>query len=151
MRTDLFVEPIRQSVTVDRPAEHAFRVFTEQIDRWWPLGRHSVFGDRAATVTVEQRRGGRIVERSVDGEEASWGEILVWEPPRRIVINWHPNPDATVSTEIELRFAAENGSARVELEHRGWERLGDEADEARSSYESGWPGVLARFTDAARG
>jgi hypothetical protein len=33
---------------------------------------------------------------------------------------------------------------RVELEHRGWERLGDLADQARSSYEGGWPGVLDR-------
>jgi hypothetical protein len=54
------------------------------------------------------------------------------------------------ATEVEVRFVAvEPDHTRVELEHRGWERLGDLAAQARSSYEGGWPGVLDAFAGAA--
>ncbi len=149
MKTDLSIEPVRKSVTVARPAADAFRVFTDEIHRWWPLERYSVFGERASTVSIEACEGGSIVERSSDGDESRWGEVLVWEPPHRLVISWHPNPDAAAATEIDVRFFEEDGSARVELEHRGWARLGDEAAEARDSYDSGWPLVLARYGDVA--
>ena len=49
---------------------------------------------------------------------------------------------------MEVRFSAEGaGSTRLDLEHRGWERLGDRAVEARSGYDSGWPQVLERYAD----
>jgi hypothetical protein len=38
---------------------------------------------------------------------------------------------------------------RVELEHRGWERLGDQGHRSRAGYESGWPSVLAAFAATA--
>jgi hypothetical protein len=41
------------------------------------------------------------------------------------------------------------GHTRVELEHRGWERLGGQGPESRASYESGWPGTLASFAATA--
>ena len=44
-----------------------------------------------------------------------------------------------------MRFATHGGGTRVELEHRGWERLGAEAAEARASYDTGWDHVLGRF------
>ena len=36
----------------------------------------------------------------------------------------------------------------VELEHRGWERLGDEAAKSRKNYDGGWEHVLGRFVAA---
>ncbi len=48
-----------------------------------------------------------------------------------------------------MRFAADGEGTRVDLEHRGWERLGDIASEAREGYESGWPGVLELYRAAA--
>jgi hypothetical protein len=62
---------------------------------------------------------------------------------------WQPNHDSPAPTEVEITFKAEGGSTVVRLEHRGWERLGPTADEARDSYEQGWPGVLARFSRRA--
>jgi hypothetical protein len=37
----------------------------------------------------------------------------------------------------------------VELEHRGWERLGAIAEEARAGYLAGWVPVIARYEAAA--
>ncbi len=36
------IEPIRRSVTVDCSPEHAFRVFTKELDTWWPLHTHAI-------------------------------------------------------------------------------------------------------------
>jgi hypothetical protein len=40
---------------------------------------------------------------------------------------------------------------RVELEHRGWERLGAQGRESRAGYDSGWPGVLESFATTVMG
>ena len=52
------------------------------------------------------------------------------------------------ATEVEVRFRARGGATVVELEHRGWERLGERAEEARASYSTGWVGVLDRYAQA---
>jgi hypothetical protein len=37
----------------------------------------------------------------------------------------------------------------LELEHRCWERLGDEGAEARASYNEGWDPTLEAYAEAA--
>ena len=120
--TDLTV---RRSVRVARPQEDAFRVFTEEIAAWWPLDTHSIGKDGrpAETAVLEGREGGRFYERTGSGTEL-WGTVLVWEPPSRVVISWELVPGRP-PTEVEVRFSAEGEGTRVELEHRGFERLGE--------------------------
>ncbi|MGH3103175.1 MAG: SRPBCC family protein [Gaiellaceae bacterium] len=142
---------IRKTVTVAAPIERAFEVFTERIGAWWPLGTHSIGGEKAETVSVEGREGGRVYERIKGGEEADWATVTVWEPPRRLVLSWKVNPEAPAPTEIEVRFEPEGDGTRVDLEHRGWERFGDQAEEARSGYASGWDAVLGLYAGAADG
>ena len=48
-----------------------------------------------------------------------------------------------------MRFTEIDGGTRVELEHRGWERLGDRASGARADYEEGWEPVLGLYRGAA--
>jgi uncharacterized protein YndB with AHSA1/START domain len=139
---------VRKTVTVSASLEHAFNVFTEGIATWWPLGKYSVKEELADDVVFEARLGGRVYERWEGGEE-NWGEVLAWEPPRRIVFSWHPGRDSKESTEIEVRFSEDGDATKVELEHRGWERLGDRAKEARAGYDSGWTGVLERYVEVA--
>jgi uncharacterized protein YndB with AHSA1/START domain len=143
--TDLAV---RKTVTVKAPLEHAFNVFTEGIATWWPLDKHSLKQEDADDVVFEARLGGRVYESWQGGEE-NWGEVLVWEPPRRIVFSWHPGYAPKEATEIEVRFSEEGDGTKVELEHRGWERLGDRGKEARTGYDSGWTGVLERYAEVA--
>jgi uncharacterized protein YndB with AHSA1/START domain len=143
------VAPVRRALTVDAPLETAFDVFTTGVSSWWPLETHSLGakredGVRAVSVHIEPRVGGRMYERLSDGTDGDWGEVAVWDPPDRIVIGWRLDP-AGPATELDVRFTDEAGRTRVELEHRGWERLGERGPGARESYEEGWPGVLDRF------
>jgi uncharacterized protein YndB with AHSA1/START domain len=149
-------EPICRSILVRCSVEHAFRVFTEEMSAWWPLGTHSraVFeeleGVTAVGVQIEPRAGGRVLEKLSNGERLSWGEILVWDPPARLVIAWKPNASPLPPTELEITFSAEGGGTRVALEHRGWERLGENAEQARAGYDEGWPMVFdERYGQAA--
>src|SRR5262249_43002769 len=75
-------------------------------------------------VTFEPRPGGRIYERTPGGREHDWGEVLAWEPPRRLVYLWHLRFDRADATEVEVTFTPVEGGTRVRIEHRGWERLG---------------------------
>ena len=150
MTTQATIAPIRKSVTVKRPVGEAFRVFTAEITAWWPVPSHSVGEESVETVVFEPREGGRVYERRRDGSISYWAEVTTWEPPRRFVLAWQPNPEAPAATELEVTFAPEADRTRVDLEHRGWERLGDAAELKRTEYEAGWDGVLSRYGDASR-
>jgi uncharacterized protein YndB with AHSA1/START domain len=150
------VEPITRTVTVQGSVEHAFRVFTEQMGAWWPLETHSIAVDqgleqRAETLRVEARQGGRIEEVLEDGTTRDWGGLDEWEPPNRVVISWKPNDLPTPPTEVEVRFTPEGQGTRVDVEHRGWERLGKVAEEIHPLYssEGGWTMVLGRYANLA--
>lgn len=150
------IEPIRATVTVRHTPEDAFRVFTQEMGSWWPLQAFSMAEDayedrgvKAGSVVIEEREGGRVYEVMSDGTEGTWATILLWEPPRRLVLAWKPNLTDNPPTELEVMFTADGDGTRVDLEHRGWERLGAMAEEARAGYGENWNGVLALFVGAA--
>jgi uncharacterized protein YndB with AHSA1/START domain len=143
---------IRKSVLVDATPEEAFRVFTDEIGTWWPRsGPHSVSGDRLEDVVLEGGVGGRLFERATGGEEIVWGEITLWDPPHQLSFTWHPGREAETGQAVELRFAAEGARTRVDLVHRGWERLGERAAQAIASYDTGWDFVLGECYAGAAG
>jgi hypothetical protein len=67
------------------------------------------------------------------------------------VITWHPGQRADEAQEVEILFLALGEHTRVELEHRGWERVREGAAALRDRFEGGWPSVLARFEALASG
>jgi uncharacterized protein YndB with AHSA1/START domain len=138
------LDAVRHSIVVAASPERAFEVFTAELGTWWPLEKFARL-DGPKTAMIEPRKGGRVFERSTSGEEASWGAVLEWEPPHRLVLAWKTNDDPNPPTEVEVRFTADGDGTRVDLEHRGWERLGEDGAEARESYDNGWPLVLGRF------
>ena len=142
------IGPVRQAVSVARPPREAFEIFTSGMARWWPLAKHSVSQARAASCAIEPRVGGEVFEVRDDGERYSWGRVLAWEPPHRLVVTWHPGQPADSAQEVEVRFVPEGRGTRVELEHRGWAKLGARARAARESYAGGWAVVLG--TDYAK-
>ncbi len=149
-------EPVRKSVHVDRTPAEAFRLFTEHIDRWWPVEVFSraadeQYGDgvKVERVVFEQRAGGRLYEVTSEGSEGVWAEVLTFEPPSRIVLAWKPNDRPEPPTEVEINFEADGDGTAVRLEHRGWEELGDRAAEAREGHGGGWKLPLERFVAAA--
>lgn len=144
------IEPIRKTITVERSPEEAFKIWTEGIGGWWPAAGHSIGDERVANVVFETKSGGRVYEVWDDGSEHHWANVTVFDPPHRFVLDWYPNPNRPAPTEVEVRFVAEGSGTRLELEHRAWERLGDQGPELRNSYDSGWPVILERYVEAAR-
>jgi uncharacterized protein YndB with AHSA1/START domain len=139
-----YLEPLRKSVTVRRTPAEAFEIFTNGFSGWWPTRQFSIHLEETATCGIEPRIGGEIFEVSNAGRREVWGTVIVWEPPHRIAMTWHPGRDPSSAQEVELRFVAVPEGTRVELEHRGWTKLGERAKEARTSYEEGWVMVFER-------
>ena len=148
---------VEKEVIVEAPPERAFRVFTENFDSWWPRAHHIGKSDMKVAI-IEPRPGGRWYEVGVDGVECDWGHVLVWEPPRRVVLAWQLNAqweyDPSLITEVEVTFipVGEAGT-RVELEHRYLERFGEMEEAVRKGIDSpeGWGGLLRLYADAAEG
>lgn len=136
---------IRKSVIVARPQEAAFQKFVA-IGEWWPR-THSYGGARAKDIYLEGRVGGRFFERFSDGEEFVVGQVIVYEPPHRLVFIWQ-DPSWDHPTEVEVTFHAEGDRTRVELVHRGWERIGPRAKHGRDDFAQGWEPVLAAYAAA---
>jgi hypothetical protein len=140
--------PLRVSFEVACSPEHAFRVWTSRIGTWWPQD-HTVTG-QAEQVVMQADVGGRIYERTANGAEHDWGEVTVWQPPSRLAYLWHLGLGRARATEVDIRFVASGESATtVEIEHRGWERLGREAPAWRERNVAGWQSLLPHFQVAA--
>jgi uncharacterized protein YndB with AHSA1/START domain len=141
-------EPIQISFDVDCPVAHAFEVWTERITSWWPRS-HTVSAEADTDVVLERRVGGRIYERTTGGDEHDWGEVTAFEPPRRLSYLWHIRSDRTDATEVQISFTSIDGrSTRVEIEHRGWERLGARAESWRDRNYAAWGTLLPRYRDS---
>jgi uncharacterized protein YndB with AHSA1/START domain len=150
------IQPIRASVRVRIGPTEAFELFTTRLDTWWPLRTHSraesdFEGEDVKVERIEFQGhvGGRVLEHLSNGQVLPWGEVVEWQPPTRLLLAWKPNATPLPPTELEVRFTADGNGTLVELEHRGWERLGEIAQKARAGYGSGWVLVLGRFGDEA--
>ena len=86
---------------------------------------------------------------SSSGERGHWATVLEWDPPYRLLLGWNIRKADADGTEVEVRFLEYGVGTRVELEHRGWERLVESAEETRERYDSGWEFVLGKYVDFA--
>ncbi len=137
--------PLRLTFEVACSVEHAFTVWTSKIGSWWPTD-HTVSGEEDLVIVLQGEIGGRIYERTADGVEHDWGEVTVWDPPTRLGYLWHLRRDRSHATEVEVLFRAQSaGSTRVEIEHRGWERLGADGDAWREQNRLGWETLVPHF------
>lgn len=140
--------PLRLSFTVACPVEHAFRVWTGGIGAWWPRD-HTVTGGEGLRIVLETRVGGRIFERTPDGVEHEWGAVTVWDPPQRLGYRWHLRQDAADATEVDIRFRPDGTtSTLIDIEHRGWERLGEIGGTLRDRNRAGWDSLLPHYRAA---
>jgi uncharacterized protein YndB with AHSA1/START domain len=147
---------VRKAIRVQAPQAIAWKIFTEQLDAWWPLAVYKIGKTAAVNAVIEPRVGGRWYECGDDGSTCDWGRVLAWEPPSRLVLAWDINADFQyvpgLGTEIEVRFIAESANTtRVELEHRKLDRFGNRRDQMRTIFDQtgDWGKLLASFALAA--
>jgi uncharacterized protein YndB with AHSA1/START domain len=140
-------EPIEIEFEVACSPEHAFDTWANRTSMWWPPS-HSMSSAPGLVVTFEPRPGGRIYERTPEGAERDWGEVLAWEPPRRLAYLWHLGTDRSRATEVDISFTGHAAATTVTIVHRGWECLGADAPAWRDRNLSGWSGLLPHYRQA---
>jgi hypothetical protein len=59
------------------------------------------------------------------------------------------SPDWLAETEVDVRFRPVDGGTAVELEHRGFERLGPDGAAIARRWGGGWPQVVRAFATRA--
>jgi uncharacterized protein YndB with AHSA1/START domain len=141
------VEPIEIQFEVACSPEHAFDTWANRTSAWWPRS-HSMTSAPGLVVTIEPRAGGRIFERTPEGAEHDWGEVLAWEPPNRLAYLWHLGTDRSRATEVDISFTGGASATTVTITHRGWERLGADAPAWRQRNLGGWSGLLPHYRAA---
>jgi uncharacterized protein YndB with AHSA1/START domain len=146
---------IAKTFTVRAPPQKAFAVFTDGFDRWWPRTHHTGASPLKQAV-LEPGVGGRWYSQHEDGSENEWGDVLVWDPPARLVVAWRINAqfvyEPGLLTEVDVRFTdLGDGETRIDFEHRGLERFGDSeaARKTLTSMDGGWSLILDSFQTVA--
>jgi uncharacterized protein YndB with AHSA1/START domain len=145
VRESLVIEAVRKTITVDCVVEEAFRVFTTDATTWWPGDSHSIHGSAVNEIVFEGHEGGEVYEVTASGEKGHWATVVTWDPPSRLVLAWNILEREPIATEVDVRFIPEGDATRVELEHRGWERIAEDARAKRETYDHGWGKVLAVY------
>jgi uncharacterized protein YndB with AHSA1/START domain len=150
------VPPVKKRFVVEASAQHAFEVFTEGVDRWWPR-QHHIGASPLARAVIEPKLGGRWYAICEDGTECETGKVLAWDPPRRVVLAWQLTAewkfDPNFITEVEVIFTPKGPKqTQIDLEHRNLERYGAGASDLRTAIdgEGGWGTILAAYAEAAK-
>lgn len=123
-------DAVRVSALLKVPQAEAFRIFTEEIDRWWRRGlQYRVQGPGRGLLHLEPFVGGRLFEQFDAGDGTPpvvvvSGTVREWQPPRRLVFEWRAvNFAPGEATEVELTFEPCRSGTQVTLLHRGFASL----------------------------
>lgn len=142
-------DPIRHSVRVSCPPEHAFRAFTGEVDRWWPKSHR---GRPDATIAFESGSSPRLVETHPETGVRELGRVLCWQPGELLSYTWQPGAPAGLTTVVEVRFVADGAGTRVDVTHRdGDPGLGSDWDTRAHRFAASWTVVLGAFQDHIAG
>ena len=135
---------LRRELHLGCPPAHAFAVFTQRIDAWWPRGHRK---DPGAEMVLEGAVGGRLFERSEAGEHEH-GRVLEWAPPTTLRYSWRPGAPVGRATEVEVRFSAVEAGTLVQVLHaEGTAGLGSAWPRRAERFDRAWTAVLAAFSD----
>jgi ketosteroid isomerase-like protein/uncharacterized protein YndB with AHSA1/START domain len=138
------LQPLAQEVAVACDPRHAFAVYAERTDEWWPR-LFSAEPDALEGFTMEPYVGGRLTMRYVGGNTQDVGEVLVWEPGERLVHTWTLAQPADRPSQVTVSFEPRVGGCAVRLEHEGWH----EANATNRSQAGDWPAILWAFAGLA--
>jgi hypothetical protein len=92
---------------------------------------------------------GRFWEQGAGGAIVELGWVTVWEPPRRLVIDFYPGTGSEHPTEVVVTFAAEAGGTLVVVEHRPTSESAGVWSAGAPGFERSWNLVLGALEHAA--
>lgn len=140
-------DPLAIEFHVDCSVDHAFDTWARRTSMWWPKS-HSRSGHAELEVVIEDRVGGRIYERTPDGEEHDWGEVTAWEAPTRLAYLWHIYGSRAEVTHVEIQFTPAEDGTTVRIRHTGWDELGARGPDLRARNHTAWQSLLPAFVAA---
>lgn len=117
--------------------EDAFRVFTEEIDRWWRR-------DPERPEAIVQFAGGELVSIAPEGV-TRLAEVAQWSPPSVVELRWF-GPHAEPGDAVLIECSAEGDGSRVTIRHR---REGLAPGAGAAGLLGAWWGDLLRRVAAA--
>lgn len=134
-------DPLVHEIALRCSAAHAFLVFTEKVDLWWPKAHRKFAG---STLRQEPFVGGQLVERAPNGDEFVLADVLDCTPSQVMRLAWHPGK-ITAPTETLITFTPTGPhDVVVRVEHReGDAALGARWDSRAAMFDTGWSTVLA--------
>ncbi len=130
---------ISKTVMLACQPERAFILFTEQAGLWWPADRRHT-QDAASEIRIEAA--GRFFERSGAGVEVELGVVLIFEPARRLLLNWYPGTGPANPTQVEIKFEAVATGSRVTVCHTAGVAGQDVFARNAPAYTRSWESVL---------
>lgn len=147
-------DTIISEIDIAAPAARVFQALTDegQLMKWFTSPECPVkfwkmeprLGGRYGYAT----RKGTVVVNQVSEFECH-GEIIEYDPPRRLAYtwigNWHEVPGTR--TVVRWELTPKSGGTRVKVTHSGLTNL----PASRKDYSDGWPGVvegLKKFVEA---
>ena len=135
---------IHKTVVLACRPERAFALFTEQAGLWWPAERRHTH-DAASTIRIEAT--GRFFERAGDGSEVELGAVRLFEPARRLLLDWYPGTGPENPTQLEVSFDAVDGGTRVTVRHSAGGAGAEVFARNAPAYLRSWALVLAALAD----
>ena len=135
---------ITRTVLLAKPPAESFALFTERASDWWPADRRHT-KDPNSVITLAST--GRFSERS-GAHEVQLGKVRVWDPPRRLLLDWFPGTDAEHPTEVEITFTPEGDGTRVTVQHRPLPVSAALFEGRAPRYDASWEMVLAALVQA---
>lgn len=112
------------AIRVKASPERAFRVFADEIVRWWrPDPLFAFVKGEAGRLSFKPGPHGRLVETLTDGRSFELSRVRVWSPPDRLFGSRQKSFPPDQETEVEVRFEPLGEETRVSVEHRGWDAI----------------------------
>ena len=149
------IPAVRKELLVCAAQDVAFRVFTDDMDTWWPR-QHHIGKSPMKRIAIEPYVDGSWYSICEDHSVCRLGKVLAWEPPRRLLLAWQITSewqyDESFLTEVELIFTARGPKqTHILFEHRNLDRFGLAAAELRKAIDApeGWSLILQRFVEQA--
>ncbi len=132
-----------RSIDLRCAPDRAFSLFTKHAGQWWPADRRHLKDELPTVIRIEAT--GRFFERSSEGIEVELGVARVFEPPRRLLIDWYPGTGPASPTQVEVRFEAIETGTRVTVTHSPGPAGPGAFGRHAAGYARSWDLVLAAW------
>lgn len=135
---------ITKTLFLKAPAAHVWKFLTEaeRLAEWFHRG------------AADMKAGGDYVlltnSLGKEGTKMCWGEILEFDPPRRLVHKFIHEYLKGGETECRWTLLDVPGGTMLTLEHTGWESVGEEAFAMGADHDIGWDQHFARLREVTR-